>query len=277
MVTIMFWASGFVFTGVANNYYSPFTLAFLRMSAASVVLIIVGIIMRVGLPKLKDIPLFLTLGATGFSFYITALNKAMQTITAATAGIMTATVPIMAAVFSSLFLKEKLKPLQWIAVALEFIGIVILNWDNGEFSIVPGFWLMVVAAISFTAYNLLMRKATTKYSATQSTIYSIVASALLLSFVTPMAIREVTSAPLDGLAVVLYLGTFPSAFGFLLWTKAISLTKKLSNVTNFMFVTPLLAALLDIVVTGTISNTATVIGGIVVITGLILFNRFRKD
>jgi len=274
--TVMLWASGFVFTGVGVQHFSPFPLGFLRYGTAALALIGVGMVKRVGLPAPKDIPLFILLGALGFALYTLAFNHAMTTISAATASIVTATVPIMTAVASSLMFAERLRRAQWIAVGIEFGGIVLLNLDGGNFSMESGLLWMLCAAISFAAYNITLRKTARRYSALQSTIYSIVAGALLLLPFAPQALKELSAAPLQAVAVVLHLGLVPSAIGFILWSKACAITTRLSDVTNFMFVTPLLSTSLDFVVTGSVPSMGTIVGGIVVLAGLVLFNRYRN-
>jgi len=76
--------------------------------------------------------------------------------------------------------------------------------------------------------------------------------------------------------VAFELGLLPSAIGYLLWAKALFVTTKTSDVTNFMFVTPLLATGLDYIVTGKVAESSTIFGGIVVLMGLMMFNRFRS-
>ena len=51
------------------------------------------------------------------------------------------------------------------------------------------------------------------------------------------AIVQAGNTPLQVLAVVVYLGSMPSATAYLLWSKAFSLAKKTSDVTNFQFLT----------------------------------------
>jgi drug/metabolite transporter (DMT)-like permease len=111
---------------------------------------------------------------------------------------------------------------------------------------------MIIAALCFAGYNLIQRFATKRYSSVQSTVYTITASALMFLFFLPQAVEEVQTAPVGSLLAVLFMGIFPSAIGFLLWTKALSIAKQIGDVTNFMFVTPLLSTLLEILLIGDI-------------------------
>jgi drug/metabolite transporter (DMT)-like permease len=208
--------------------------------------------------------------------YMMAFNLAMTTISAATGSIITATVPVITALLSSLIFHEKLARIGWIAVGIEFTGILILTLWNGTFSIEIGLIWMILGAMSFASYNLIQRFATRRYTPLQSTIYSIVAGTLLLMVFLPTAIKDVQTAPVSAILDVVYLGVFPSAIGFLLWTKALSLANQMNEVTNFMFVTPLLSILLEYIMIGELPDAGTIFGGTVILLGVLLFNNRQK-
>lgn len=271
-LTVMLWSTGFVFTRIAVRDIGPFPLGLLRYGSAAVILVVIGLVKRIGLPKLKDVPLFLVLGALGFFFYQIFFNIAMTTITAATASVVTATVPVLTAFFASLLFREKLGNLGWIAVCIEFAGILVLTLWQREVSIGWGLVWMIIAALCFAGYNLIQRFAVTRYTPLQSTVYTIVASAFMFLLFLPQAIEEVRTAPVQSLLAVLFMGIFPSAIGFLLWTKALSIAKQIGDVTNFMFVTPLLSTLLEIVLIGDIPDAGTITGGLMILLGVALFN-----
>ena len=274
--TIVLWSSGFVFTRIVVRHFNPYSLGLLRYGTASVVLIIIGFIWRVGFPRLRDIPLVLLLGALGFTVYMMAFNLAMTSITAATGSIVTATVPVMTALLSSLIFREKLSRIGWIAVGMEFTGILILTLWNGTFSIEIGLIWMILGAMSFASYNIIQRFATRRYTPLQATIYSIVAGTLLLMAFLPSAIQDVQAAPMTAILDVIYLGVFPSAIGFLLWTKALSLARQMNEVTNFMFITPLLSIMLEYIMIGELPDAGTIFGGTVVLLGVLLFNNRHR-
>jgi len=271
-LTVMLWSTGFVFTRIAVRDIGPFPLGLLRYGSAAVILVVIGLVKRIGLPKMKDVPLFLVLGSLGFFFYQIFFNIAMTTITAATASVVTATVPVFTAFFASLLFKEKLGKLGWVAVCIEFTGILVLTLWQREVSIGWGLVWMIIAAFCFAGYNLIQRFATGRYTPMQSTVYTITASTLMFLLFLPQAIAEVQTAPIPSLLAVLFMGIFPSAIGFLLWTKALSIAKQIGDVTNFMFVTPLLSTLLEIILIGDIPDAGTITGRVMILLGVALFN-----
>ncbi len=273
--TVVLWSTGFVFTRIAVRDISPFPLGLLRYGSAALLLIGIGFAKRIGMPSKHDIPLFLILGALGFFFYQILFNIAMTTISAATASVVTATVPVITALFASLVFKEKLGTLGWIAVAIEFLGILILTFAKREVSLGWGLVWMLAAALCFAAYNLIQRFAKTRYTSLQSTVYTITASCFMFLAFLPQAIAEITTSPLSSLLAVLFMGIFPSAIGFLLWTKALSLATQIGDVTNFMFVTPLLSTILAILLIGEFPDSGTLWGGMTILLGLAIFNNRR--
>lgn len=274
--TVVLWSTGFVFTRIAVRDISPFPLGLLRYGSAALLLVGIGLAKRIGLPSKRDIPLFLLLGAFGFFFYQILFNIAMTTISAATASVVTATVPVITALFASLFFRERLGKLGWVAVAIEFLGILVLTLAKREVSLGWGLVWMLAAALFFAAYNLIQRFARTRYTSLQSTVYTITASCLMFLVFLPQAIEEISTAPLPSLLAVLFMGIFPSAIGFLLWTKALSLATQIGDVTNFMFVTPLLSTLLAILLIGEFPDSGTLWGGLAILVGLAIFNNRHR-
>ncbi len=275
-MTITLWSTGFVFTRIAVRDISPFPLGLLRYGSASIILLVIGAGKLIGLPKMRDIPLFLLLGALGFSLYQIFFNIAMTTISAATASVVTATVPVLTAFFASLIFHERLGKIGWVAVCIEFGGIIVLTMWKREVAIGWGIVWMMIAAICFAAYNLIQRFATKRYTPLQSTVYSIVASTVLMLPFLSQTVEEIQSAPVSSLLAVIYMGVFPSAIGFLLWTKALSIARQIGDVTNFMFVTPLLSTLLEVILIGDVPDMGTTVGGITILCGVALFNNRLK-
>lgn len=74
------------------------------------------------------------------------------------------------------------------------------------------------------------------------------------------------------MAAVVFLGVFPSALAYLLWARALSLAANTSEVTKFMFLTPLLSLVLGYAVISELPGPETWIGGAVILCGLGLFH-----
>ena len=273
ITTIIFWALAFVFTRLALQYFDVYTLSFLRYLATSITLLIIICFIKINKPKKKDLPTFILSGALGFFIYIILFNKGTALVSAATSSIVIAMVPVFTALLATFFYKEKLKIYQWFAIGIEFIGILVLTLMNGSFSINEGVLWLLIAALSLAAYNVIQRKLTKTYSALESSTYSIFFATIMLCIFLPNSISKAIHAPLIQILYVLILGIFSSDIAYIAWAKAISIAEKTTYVSNYMFVTPFLTTILGFIMIDEIPDKATILGGIIILTGLFLFNK----
>lgn len=71
--------------------------------------------------------------------------------------------PLITILFAVLILKEKLRPMQWVALGIGLIAVVVLTMDYGR----PP-WFAVILAVSFAIYSLAKNKVGNKIPALQS-------------------------------------------------------------------------------------------------------------
>ena len=107
--TVFLWASAFVFTKVGLIYFTASALGLFRYVSASIALLVIGYIKKIGFPDKKDIPKFIFSGAVGFTLYMVTFNKGSQTLTSATGSVIIAIAPILTAAFSSFLFKISCK------------------------------------------------------------------------------------------------------------------------------------------------------------------------
>ena len=280
MVTIVFWSLAYVLTRLTLQYFSAFSLGFLRYLVASGALLVIAAMTKMQLPRKRDIPWFLASGGIGFFFYMIAFNQGQATVTAATGSVVIATVPVITALFARFVYGEKLMRFQWCAIAVEFVGVAVLTLMNSTFSVNTGLLWLLSAALALSIYNLLQRKLTKTYTALQASAYSILFGTCMLAVFAPTAIREVSQAPAIQYFYLAVLGVCSSAVAYVSWAKAFSKAKKTSQVSNYMFVTPFLTSILGFLLAGEVPDQATLVGGGIILLGVFLFNfggRFFKE
>lgn len=270
-VTILFWSMAFVFTRLALPYFSAFSLGLWRYVAASAVLVVVALLTHMKRIRLRDLPWFLLSGAVGFAVYMVVFNLGSQSVSASTGSVMLATTPILTALLARFLYQERLRPLQYISIGVSFMGVVVLTVLRGGFTLGGGIALMLLSALLVATYNLLQRRLTRRYTALQSTAYSIFCGTAMLCVFLPGGLGELRAAPPIALLYVLILGVFSSAVAYCAWAKALSLAPNASSVSNYMFVTPFLTTLLGLWIAGEPVEAATVAGGALIIAGLLLF------
>lgn len=269
--TVLLWSSAYVFTKVALEQYSVAALALLRCAVAAICLGAALAVKRSPFPGLAALPRFCLAGAAGFALYTLAFNKGSASLNPTTSCIIIATSPIITALLAQLRFKERLSLRKWLAIALAFCGILLMTLWDGVFAVSEGMPWMLLAALLISIYNILQRSLSRRFTPLLVTAYSFFAGAALLMPFLPEAVRQLGAAPPGQAALVLFLGAGPSAAAYLLWTKALSIAPKTSSVSNYMFLTPFLALLLEYAVTGKLPGAATFAGGGVIIAGLLVF------
>lgn len=273
IITIIFWAMAFVFTRLGLQYFDVYTLSFLRYLSASLTLIVIICFMKINKPKKEDFITYFLSGAIGFFIYVILFTKGTGMVNSATSSVVIAMVPVFTALLASFFYHEKLKTYQWMAIVIEFIGILVLTLMNSTFSVNEGILWLLVAALCLATYNLLQRKLTKKYTAIEASTYSIFVGTLCLCIFLPSSIEITMKAPLEYIIYVLILGIFSSAIAYIAWAKAISLAEKTTYVSNYMFVTPFLTTILGFIMINEKPDKSTLLGGAIILSGLFIFNK----
>lgn len=109
------------------------------------------------------------------------------------------------------------------------------------------------------------------YNAVECVTWSMTCGAILLLPFLSDAIVQASDASIAALAVVVYLGSMPSATAYLLWSKAFSLAEKTSDVTNYQFLTPLISTALGLIILNEVPGISTIVGGIIIIISIVVF------
>ncbi len=273
---IFCWSLAYVFTRLALGHFSPLSLGFLRCLIASCILGAAGFRTGMKLPRRDDLKYFAAAGAAGFFLYLGAFNQGSLTVTSATSSIIISSAPVITALLAVLFQGERVGKLQWAAFAVEFGGILILSLMKGAFTVNRGILWLLMAALVLSVYNLLQKGLTKRYSGLQTATYSIMAGTAMLAVFAPQSFLELASAPPSQLFNLAMLSVFSSAIAYVAWSKAFEKAGNTSSVSNYMFVTPLLSSLLGFLLAGELPDTATLIGGAVILSGLALFNLGRR-
>ncbi|MCD8139562.1 MAG: DMT family transporter [Planctomycetaceae bacterium] len=183
-----------------------------------------------------------------------------------------ATASVFTPVLARLFYRERLRALGWAAIALAFTGICIMTLWDGAMDLNVGVVWCTGAALSLAFYNLLQRNLSRSYSPLQINAWSFFISFIPMLVFLPDAARAVMASPWWKTVIVIYMGIFPSAIAYLFWVKALAIAPKTSFTTNYMFLTPLLTAVLEFVLMRQFPDAPTLVGGAVILASLALFS-----
>ena len=274
-IAIFFWATAFVLTKVVLKEVDVTTLGVLRYFFASIIVIFILIKQKISLPKLKDILAFVFAGFSGYAGYIVFFNMATLLSSPSTLSVINALAPAITAIVAYFIFNEKIKIIGWISMGISFCGILILTLWNGTLTVNKGVIYMLIGCVLLSLYNISQRYLTKKYSSFDVSMYSMLIGGILLVVYSPSSVRNIFSISFNSLILIIYMSVFPSIISYFFWTKAFELAKHTTEVTSFMFVTPVLATLMGIIILGDIPKLSTLIGGVVIILGMIIFNKTK--
>jgi len=160
-------------------------------------------------------------------------------------------------------------------MGISFCGILVLTLWNGTLTVNKGVIYMLIGCVLLSLYNISQRYLTKKYSSFDVSMYSMLIGGVLLVIYSPSSVGSIFSISFNSLILIIYMSVFPSIISYFFWTKAFELAKHTTEVTSFMFVTPVLATLMGIIILGDIPKLSTLIGGVVIILGMIIFNKTK--
>ena len=274
-IAIFFWATAFVLTKVVLKEVDVTTLGVLRYFFVSIIVVFILIKKKISLPEVKDIPAFIFAGFSGYAGYIALFNIATLLSSPSTLSVINALAPAITAIVAYFIFNEKIKLIGWLSMGISFCGILILTLWDGVLTVNKGILYMLAGCLLLSLYNISQRYLTKKYSSFDVSMYSMLIGGILLVIYSPSSITNMFSISFTSLILIIYMSIFPSIISYFFWTKAFELAKNTTEVTSFMFVTPVLATLMGIIILGDIPKLSTLIGGVVIILGMILFNKTK--
>jgi drug/metabolite transporter (DMT)-like permease len=276
LITVLTWGSAFAAIKKSLIAYGPGELALLRLIFGSMSLTIYGLLCRMRLPALADLPGIFMLGFVGFGFYYTALNFGELTVFSGVASLLIATTPIFAALLAMILLQERLGTTGWIGVVTAFIGVaLIVAGQQKSLKISAGAVYILMAALSASFYFVLQRPFLKRYSALELTTYAMWAGTLMTMIFLPNLIHKFKNASWQMTAIVAYLGVFPAALGYVLWNYALA-RLPVSRVSSFLYLVPVVGLTIGSVWLHEIPARLSLLGAPVAVLGVYVVNARKR-
>ena len=222
-VTIVLWASAFVVIRALGPWFSPGSLAFVRLLVGSVLLIGVALCYRRPIPRGRALWLVAGYGLLWFAGYTAALNWAEQHLDAGTAALLVNFAPILVAAFAGAFLGEGFPRPLVIGIVIAFIGVAVISVstagsaDNDRLGVILG----LTAAVLYAASVLMQKVALRSVDAVTATWLACVVGTLATAPFASTAIDELRLAPMSAVIGAMYLGVGPTAIAFTTWAFAL--------------------------------------------------------
>ncbi len=273
---LLLWSSAFAAIGEAVRAYEPGPLALLRFVIASATLGVYALARGMRLPDAQDLRAIVINGLLGITIYHLLLNYGQVTVPPGAAAFLIATAPVFTALIARMYLKERLKPWGWLGILISLAGVPPIAWGRGKgFGFDQNALLILGAAFCSSLYFVLQKPLLKKYTALEFTTYVIWAGTLSMLFFLPAMLRQCSAAPLHSTLLVAYLGIFPGALAYVLWTYVLA-HMPASRAVSFLYLSPVLATLIAWLFLGEQPGWLSLAGGTLTLTGVVVVNRYGR-
>lgn len=274
------WAANFIVVKAANREIPPIAFAFIRFSAAALVLLVV-LRWREGtirMPRRQLAPI-LGLGALGFGLYQILWPTALQTIPAGDSAFLIAATPVLTALFASAAGSDTLTPRKLVGAVISFVGVGIVVAAGpglGLGASLFGDALTLAAAVCWAVYTSWGAPILATVSPLRMTAWAMVGGSLVLA---PVGLIQaaganwgaVTGGAWAGLA---YSTIIPAGVANVVVFNAIKLLGP-TRITALQFLVPFIAVLMGAAFLSEAIQPAQIVGGAVIILGVAVTRAYR--
>lgn len=259
---------------IAVESVPPFTIAALRFGSASLLLYAWARLFGRPLSPIRngDWPIVIGLAVTAVAGYnwlfLTGLTLAPATDGAI---IVPGLAPVFTLAIAGIVLGERLgaRGLAGMAVAAVGLFLVVRPAGEADGTRLLGDLLFLAGAALWGVYSVLARVASRRFNAVSTSLYGIGLGTVIL---VPLALLEggataIGSAPVEALAGIAYLAVFGTVAAFVLLNLGVARIGA-SRASAFALLVPVVGVLTSVVFLSESLGPTTIIGGVVVLTGL---------
>jgi drug/metabolite transporter (DMT)-like permease len=268
-ITILIFSTLEVVTSTIKGIISPLQLTFIRFFIGGLILLPFAIVKKDKLYK-KDWLFFMGLGVLNIFISMGALQLSIHMGKASTAAILISSNPIFVMFFSALILKEKATIDKLACIVLGMAGILLIIYKGNSggdtaLSLALGF----LASLTFGLYTVLGKlKSEGVSSITMISISSVLGSLLYIPVLLYLKL-PIFYIPQAAILKMAYLGIFCSGIAYITYMESLKLLTA-SKGSMVFFLKPVIASTLAIIFLGENLNIKTLIGMLLVLTGILI-------
>jgi drug/metabolite transporter (DMT)-like permease len=277
LIATSIWGGMYVVSDAVLDVVPPATLVLLRYVIALPVLWIAARMSHTRGIQRADWPMLALTAFVGFGVSLLAQFAGTKLSTAAAGALITSATPAFIVLFAGWVLHERASRRQWMGLAIATIGVLIVSLLDNQPATdeatnpLLGNLLLIVAAVSWALYSVLVRLNSQKYTALAITV---AVTALGIPIVAPVAAIELqtqTIGPLSLPAIfgILYIGIGSTAIAFFLWNKSFELLDA-ATASLFFFAQPVVGTLLAAIFRGEQLGWSFFVGGALILLGALL-------
>ena len=211
-------------------------------------------------------------------FHLWIQVTGLQWTTASNTGWIIGITPVFIAILALIFFKERISFGQSFGIVISFCGLFLLvtkgNFGSADLIKNKGDMLILASSITWSAYSLVSKKITLRYSPIMTTLYLFIFVALLIA---PFTVNQVNVSAMMNLSIggwisVLFLGIFCSGAAYAIWAQALS-EMSASRVGAFLYLEPFVTLFGAWLLLNEHITALTIISGLIIIGGVIMVNR----
>ncbi len=282
LLAMLFFGLSFVFTSVALQQIPPVSLIVFRLIVSILCLSGIGAVPRLRrvtgrlrVPARSDMPVFFLIALFQPFLYFLGENTGLLYTTPAAASVVIATIPVVTPLGVYFILRERVSRYTVLGaiVSLGGVGLLVYADLGGEGADIRGIGLVFSAVLAAVGYSISLRRLPEHYNSVTVVVWQNILG--LLYFVPFFLLRDVRtlieSPPIspDIWRAVFFLGIFPSTVSFIFLSRGIrTLGAAKANITTNTV--PVFAALFSIIVLGQPVLLSTMLGMIVVLSGVLI-------
>jgi len=281
-VVVFLWSTVATAFKISLQHIDPVLLLFYASMIASVMLFII-LLVRGKLSLLLTYKPRELLGAaflgciSPFLFYLILFNG-YDMLPAQVAMVLNFSWPITLTILSVPFLKQKIGVYNIIAILISFIGVIIISTGGSGVSFgklnPAGIALVLFSTVIWSAFWILNIR--DKHDPVVKLFLSFLFGALFTGLSVPL-LSEFHLPEWQGLLGSVYVGLFEMGITYVIWLKALSLSKTTAQVSNFIFLIPFISLVFIWIFLGESIMISSILGLIFIITGILLQQKFSPN
>jgi len=274
--TIFVWAAAFPAITLTPKEIDPLPLASVRFAIAASFAVIWLASARPRMMPLADLALCIACGIVSGVGYSVFLNLGQETVSAGAAGFLVKTESLWMAAFAVFLLKERFTAWAWAGMLACVVGVgLIAAAQPGGITLGTGAPLVLAAALCSAAGFTLQRGLALRHGALYVAAVTFIVAALALSPWLPQAATQMQTASTATVAWAIFLGVFPTAIGLACWVYALGYFG-VARSGNLLYLVAPLAMLIAWAIAGETPALVTVIGGLLILSGVIVVNSLGR-
>lgn len=221
---------------------------------------------------------YLLLGLINPLAYYLILFKAYDLLPASQAQAINYSWAITLTLMAALFLGQKIRGQDWIACALSYFGVVVIATKGDllglHFDSPLGVALALLSTLLWAGYWILNTK-----NKADPVVGVLLSFTIAVPFTIAISLYEGAAwngITASGWAAVTYVGLFEMGITFVLWLSALKSTTNTARISNLIFASPFISLILLATIIGEQIHPTTLLGLVLIITGLVIQQLKRK-